>query len=54
MSKQSTTRLNRKRTESTPPNTAGDCSRKMIKAAAEKQTEQNTREPTNGTRKISL
>ena len=34
--------------------TAGDCSRKMTKAAAEKQTEQNTREPTNGMSVTSL
>lgn len=54
MSKQSTTRLRRRLTESTPPTTAGDCSRKITKAAAEKQTELSTREPTNGTSATSL
>ena len=34
--------------------TDGACSRKMIKTAVEKQTEQNTREPTRGTKETSL
>ena len=54
MSKKSTTRLRRRLTESTPPTTAGACSRKMIKAEAEKQAPLNTREPTNGTSATSL
>ena len=49
MSKQSTTRLRRRLTESTPPTAVGDYLKRMIKAEAEKQAAINTNASTNGT-----